>query len=143
MRRNLLLAGIVVLLAVAVSVLVRSVLDSKSNDISSVIYESSYGYRIEMTRQQDEFFFSYIPSSEHDPVEQLRGVESYETVSELLQEFDLDSAAAVSDNTSGDDDDRLTVVFKTGIKHVLIRPESDDAFRSIRSCLMEFAGLCR
>ena len=143
MKKYLLLAGIFVLLAFVVSVLLHFVRASNAHDVSSLIYESSYGYRIVMDKQQDGILFSYIPSAEQAAVEQLRGEESYETVQELLRESGLDSAVATLKNSSEEDADRLTIVCKNGRKRVLTRPESDDAFQSIRSCLMEFAGFCR
>ncbi len=141
--KKYLLVGIIILIVVLLLLTLYFKPFDENQKISALVYDSTYGYRIEMERQQEGILFSYIPSAEHEPIAKLQGEECYDIVLALLKETGLSEKSAVSDNVSEKDADRLTIKYAGGKKRELIRQESDDTVRSIRSWSMEFSGFVR
>lgn len=141
--KKYLLVGIVILIVILVLLALYFKPFAGEQKISALVYESTYGYRIEMERQQDGILFTYDPMDGKGTVSQVRGEECYDIAMALLKETGLSEATASSKNIADKDADKLTIKYEGGEKRVLARSESDDAFRSVRSCLMEFSGFHR
>lgn len=141
--KKYLLVGIVILIVILVLLALYFKPFSGEQKISSLVYESTYGYRLEMERQQGGILFTYDPMDGEETVSLLRGEECYDIAMALLKETGLSAASASSQNTADKDADKLTIRYEGGKKRVVVRSESDDAFRSVRSCLMEFSGFHR
>lgn len=143
MRNLLLFAGIAVLIAVAAVFVLNVVRTPKEDEIVSVRYDAQSGWSVGMICRTDGFLFTYYPSAEQERVETLRGAESFDTLLALLRETGIEPGSASAESVAGEDPDTLTITYSGGRTRVLTRPEEDEAFRSIRSCLMEFSGFCR